>query len=212
MAPCSVPAGYKLVPITSEAGVPHETHRPQMADTPSLADMMRNAEARRWGGGLRDEDLPLITHEEALAVRHWPVGGYRVWRPRTVVEQERGLRAEDSWYVAREQPRRMERPDYGGDRPQESAFARRGEEAMAEEGGWEVPLDARVPLVIWDFVTGEDVNLEDLAWDRRLEGWMKRELGRWEGWGQWRVGSMACRGTRTRSSWWELTCLLLRLG
>ena len=36
---------------------------------------------------------------------------------------------------------------------------------MAEEGGWEVPRDARVPLVIWDFVTGENVNLEDPAWD-----------------------------------------------
>ena len=68
----------------------------------------------------------------------------------------------------------MERPDYGGDRPEESAFARRGEEAMTEEGGWEVPLDARVPLVIRDFVTGEDVNREDLAWKRRLEGWRRR--------------------------------------
>ena len=104
MAPSSVPAEYKLVPIAFEAAVPHETHRPQTADTPSLADLERGAEARRWVGGLRDEDLPLITHEEALAVRHWQVGGYRVWRPRTVMEQEPGLRAEDSWYVAREQP------------------------------------------------------------------------------------------------------------
>ena len=67
-------------------------------------------------------------------------------------------------------PRRMERPDYGGNRPEESAFARRGWEAMAEDDGWEVQRDAGVPLVIWDFVTGDDVNLEDLAWDRRLEG------------------------------------------
>ena len=88
-----------------------------------------------------------------------------MWRPRTVMERERGLRAEESWYVAREQPRRMERPDYG----EESVFARSGGEAMAEEGGWEVPRDAWVPLVIWDFVTAEDVNLENLAWDRRLE-------------------------------------------
>ena len=114
MASCSVRAGHKLVPIASEAAVPHETHPPQTADTPSLADLERSAEARRWGAGLRDEDLPLIIHEEALAVRHWPVGGYRVWRPRTVMERERQLKAEDSWYVAREQPRRMERPDYEG--------------------------------------------------------------------------------------------------
>ena len=66
--PVQRPSGYKLVPIASEAAVPHETHRPQTADTPSLADMVWRAEARRWGGGLRDEDLPLITHEEALAV------------------------------------------------------------------------------------------------------------------------------------------------
>ena len=50
---------------------------------------------------MRDEDLPLISHEEAMAVRHLPVGGYQVWRPRTVMERERGLRAEESWYVAR---------------------------------------------------------------------------------------------------------------
>ena len=91
-----------------------------------------------------------------------------MWRPRTVVEQERGLRAEDSWYVAWEQPRRMERPDDGGDRPEESAFAKTGGEAMAEEGGWEVPRDAMVPLVIWDFVTGEDVNLKDIGCALRL--------------------------------------------
>ena len=63
MAPCSVPAGHKLVPIASEAAVPHETHRPQTADTPSPAVLERSAEAGRWAGGLRDEDLPLITHE-----------------------------------------------------------------------------------------------------------------------------------------------------
>ena len=119
---------------------------------------------------MRDEDLPVIIHEEALAVRHWPVGGYRVWRPRTVMERERGLRAEDTWYVARQQPREVERPDYERDRPEESVFDKRGGEARAEEGGWGVTRDARVPLVIWDFVTGENVNLEDLAWDRRLEG------------------------------------------
>ena len=81
------------------------------------------------------------------------------------MEQERELRPEDSWYVAREQPRRMERPDYGGDRPEESAFARRSGEPMAEEGGWEVPRDARVPLVIWDFVTG---GIVDTAREARL--------------------------------------------
>ena len=86
MAPSSVPAGYKLVPITSEAAVPQETHRPQTAETASPAVLERSAEARRWGGVLRDEDLPLIGHEGALAVRNWPVGGYRVWRPRTVME------------------------------------------------------------------------------------------------------------------------------
>ena len=69
MAPCSVPAGFKLVLIAADGAVSHETHRPQTTDTPSLAFLERGAEERRWVGGLRDEDLPLITYEEALAVR-----------------------------------------------------------------------------------------------------------------------------------------------
>ena len=75
---------------------------------------------------MRDEDLPLITHEEALAVRHWPVRAYRIWRPRTVLQRERWLRAEDSWYVAQDQPLKVDRPDYGGDRPEDSVVARGG--------------------------------------------------------------------------------------
>ena len=67
---------------------------------------------------------------------------------------------------------------------------------MAEEGVLEVSRDARVPLVIWHYVTGEDVNLEHLAWDRLLEGWMRRELGRWG-----RVGFMARRFHGV--SWYE---------
>ena len=105
-----------------------------------------------------------------------------------MLERERGLRAEDSWYVVRDQPRRVERPDYGEDRPEDSGDARGGKGSSAEDGGWEVPRDPRVPLVIWDFGSGEDVNLEDLAWDRRLEGWKRRELGRWG-----RAGAMARR-------------------
>ena len=33
--------------------------------------------------------------------------------------------------------------------------------------------------MIWDFVTGEDVNLGGVALERRLEGWKRRELGKW---------------------------------
>ena len=55
-----------------------------------------------------------MTYAAALAIERWPTGGARVLIPRTYLEVGAGMRAEDSWFVARERPAGKVEPDYGG--------------------------------------------------------------------------------------------------
>ena len=43
-----------------------------------------------------------MTYAAAHAIERWPTAGARVLIPRTRLEVEAGMRAEDSWFVARE--------------------------------------------------------------------------------------------------------------
>ena len=61
-------------------------------------------------GTVRGTNRPLFPTHRPESDADWD----RLYYGGTNAAQERGLRAEDSWYVAREQPRRMERPDYRG--------------------------------------------------------------------------------------------------
>ena len=75
-----------------------------------------------------------MTYAAALAIERWPTGGARVLTPRTRLEREAGMRAEDSWFVARERPAEKVEPDYGGgDRVEDQRTL--GKSKEADRGG-----------------------------------------------------------------------------
>ena len=117
-----------------------------------------------------------MTYAAALTAERWPAGGARVLTPRTRLEVEAGMRAEDSWLVARERPVGRVDPDYGDrDQVEDQRTLAMGREA--DRGGY-VPRDDRVPASLWDYVRRYWVNLKDLAWELKMSPSQRNDLGR----------------------------------
>ena len=75
-----------------------------------------------------------MTYAAACAIEPWPTGGARLLIPRTRLEVKAGMRAEDSWFVARERAAGRVEPDYGGgDRVQDQRTLGKGR--GADRGG-----------------------------------------------------------------------------
>ena len=103
------------------------------------------------------------------------------------------MRAEDSWFVAKERQAGRVEPDYGGgDRVKDQRTLGKGREA--DRRGY-VPRDDRVPASLWDYVRREWVNLEDLAWDLKMSPWQRNDLGQF--------GVVGARARRLAGVHWE---------